>query len=67
MAHPPGLDASIGEPQSGPLAQENATNSSIGLARNPKPVLVPADEKQGDCRTEDFRTRPLWQFRWSAA
>jgi hypothetical protein len=58
------LGASISEPHGRLFAQENAANSSVGLARNPEPVFVPADEKQWNCLTEDRWVRSLRQFRW---
>jgi hypothetical protein len=48
---------------SGPTVfeQENAANSPVGIASNPEPFTVPANEKQRDCLTEDTGIRSLRQ------
>jgi len=57
------LGDSIGEPKGRLFAQENTASSSVGLACNPEPVFIPADEKQWDYLTEDSGIRPRRQFR----
>jgi hypothetical protein len=39
------------------LEQKDATNALVGVAGNPEPVFVPADEKQRDRLTEDAGIR----------
>ena len=57
-----GLGTSIGEPKGRLLAQESASSSAVGLARNPKSVFIPADEKQWNCFTKDFGIGSWRQF-----
>ena len=55
--------AALGKAQGRALAQENAADLEIGLASNPEPIAVAADEKQRNGFAENAGIRALRPIR----